>query len=79
MKQDQAERELDQAFRRAWLLVLVGLAYSLGLTLLALGASTPEKAPSWDMGGEPFVPASAPFADGYPLPFEQSGNPPPRR
>jgi hypothetical protein len=73
------EQVTDKAFRKAWLLVLVGLAYSLGFTLLALGSNIPEKPPAWDMGGEPFVPASSPFANGYPLPFEQSGTELPRR
>jgi len=73
------DQETDKAFRRAWLLVLVGLAYSLGFTLLALAANIPEKTPAWDMGGTPFVPASSPFANGYPLPFERSGTEPPRR
>jgi hypothetical protein len=73
------DQALAKAYRRAWILVLVGLAYSLGFTLLALGSNLPERAPTWDMGGKPFVPASSPFANGYPLPFEQAGTPPPRR
>jgi hypothetical protein len=73
------DQALAQAYRRAWILVLVGLAYSLGFTLLALGSNLPEKPPTWDMGGKPFVPGSSPFANGYPLPFEQAGTPPPRR
>ena len=73
------EQALAKAYRRAWIVVLVGLAYSLAFTLLALGSNMPEKPPTWDMGGKPFVPASSPFATGYPLPFEQARTPAPRR
>jgi hypothetical protein len=77
--QEDDDKELGGAFKRAWLLVLLGLAYALGMVSLAIGANTPEKASTWDMDGKPIVPASSPFADGYPLPFEAAGQQGPRR
>ena len=64
------EGQLKKAFRNVWLLVAIGLLYTALYLCLALwtGRHTPE--PAWDMDGEPFVPASSPYADGYPVPPE---------
>ena len=66
-------QELKKAFRRGWLLVFLGIVYSMGFWLLAIETNMPEEPPVWDMDGKPFVPASSPYADGYPLVDEKIG------
>lgn len=67
------DQELQTAFLRGWLLVLVSMILSLAFFFLAVGTNVFETPPRWDMDGKPFVPASSPYADGYPLPYEHTG------
>jgi len=66
------EPELKKAFRYAWLLMVLGLVYTALYLALALWTGRETPRPEWDMDGEPFVPASSPYADGYPVPPEDA-------
>jgi hypothetical protein len=55
-----------------WILVVLGLIYIGASLSLALCTNEPEVAPAWDMGGRPFVPASAMAADGYHVPGSEA-------
>jgi len=59
---------LKRAFRNGWLLLLAAMAFVVLVFVFTLESNTPAPAPAWDMGGEPFVPASSHTADGYFVP-----------
>jgi len=66
-------QDLRNAFRRSWFLAFLGIVYCLLFFILAVAFNMPEPIPQWDMDGKPFVPASSPFADGYPVPPHNGG------
>ena len=67
---------LRRGHRNGWILVAVAIAYIVGALLLAWRVSLQAPPPQWDMGGTPFVPASAPQAEGYYTPETQAGRAP---
>ena len=69
------DNELKKGFRKAWWLVLAGVAYVVIFVGLALRTNNPPRPKGWDMGGTPFVPASSLPADGY---YKPTGLAPPR-
>ena len=69
-----AEEDLKTGYRRAWLLVLVGVAYVATFLALVLRTNISARPAGWDMGGTPFVPASSFKAEGY---YRQDGLAPP--
>jgi hypothetical protein len=62
------DADLRRAFRNGWLLTAVSLAFVAGFAYLVFETNRPGTPTEWDMGGEPFLPASAPEAEGYYLP-----------
>jgi hypothetical protein len=61
----QDDRALRRGYRNGWILVVLAIGYIVGALLFAWRMSHPAPPPKWDMGGTPFVPASAHQADGY--------------
>jgi hypothetical protein len=59
------DRDLGKGYRNAWILTALGILYIVAYLLLAMWTNLPEKAPTWDMDGTPFVPASSVEAEGY--------------
>jgi hypothetical protein len=62
------ERDLKRGIRNAWILTLLGVVYIVLFNLLARATNVPEPEVKWRLGGEAFVPASSPYAEGYHLP-----------
>lgn len=58
---------VERAWRRGWLLAILGALWLLGLFLLAFHTNRPAPPARWDMGGTAFVPASSIQADGWPV------------
>ncbi len=61
------EATLKRAFRRGWLLALLGAIWICAHFVISFSANNPEPEVKWSMGGEPFVPASSMGADGWPV------------
>jgi hypothetical protein len=64
------EKELSKAYFNSYILVLVGIAYVIGMLALALKTNLPEPKVHWNMGGTQFVPAAADEARGYYAPVQ---------
>jgi hypothetical protein len=62
------EKTLRRGYRNAWILTLLAIGYIVLALLLATATNRPGAPVEWDMGGEAFVPASSPKAEGYYLP-----------
>ena len=63
-------KALKKAFRKAWILVLLGICYIIFYVLLSLSYNQPGHERTWDADGTPFVPASDVHAEGYYLPAD---------
>jgi len=61
-------KALKKAFRKAWILVLLGIAYIIIYVLISLTFNQPGHERTWDTDGTEFVPASGTHAEGYYLP-----------
>lgn len=59
------DAKLKKAYRNGWILLLLAILLSVILFNFAVLTNLPGQAPTWDMGGKPFVPASSPYANGY--------------
>ena len=70
---EPSEKELRRGYRNAWILTGLGILYIVAYLALAFWTNQPEKAPTWDMDGTPFVPASSVEAEGYY--YTTGGNP----
>ena len=64
------KKELSRAYSNSYLLVLVGIAYVIGMLALILKTNFPEPEVQWNMGGTQFVPAASDEARGYYAPVE---------
>lgn len=67
------ERGLKRAFLNGWVLTLVSLIFIVVFAFFVFVTNEPNPEVRWDMGGKPFVPASAAEADGYFAPVPGRG------
>ena len=67
------DKELERAFRNGWVLTAISLVFVVVFCWLVFVTNMSDPEVEWDMGGEPFVPASHEMAEGYYLPVEQGG------
>jgi len=63
-------KALKKAFRKVWILVLLGLCYIIIYVLISLTFNQPGHERTWDTDGTDFVPASGTHAEGYYLPAD---------
>jgi len=59
------DRELETGYRNAWILTAIAAVFAAAFFAFVVRTNSPGTAPTWDMGGTPFVPASSTTADGY--------------
>ncbi|MBM4386219.1 MAG: hypothetical protein FJ088_00680 [Deltaproteobacteria bacterium] len=56
-----------KSYRNAWMLVILSLFFIVSFFLFTLRLNEPGREKRWDMGSEPFVPASSIYGEGYNL------------
>ena len=62
---------MKTGYRNAWILFAIVVVFIVSFFFFTLDQNEPGHEPQWDMGGEAFVPASSPFANGYYLPVDR--------
>ena len=71
------EEQLARGCRRSWYLVFFAAALVVLFLVYVFALNQPGKAPGWDMGGKPFVPASSKYAVEYWTPPDPGYEPKP--
>ena len=66
-------RELKKAIRNGWILWLVAVIFIVLMSLFVRKMGHNPAPPSWDMGGEEFIPASSTYGNGYFTGIPRSG------
>jgi len=64
-------RELRKAIRNGWILWVLAAIFIVLMTMFVRKMGDGDTPPTWDMGGESFVPASSTYGNGYFLPVSQ--------
>ena len=59
------QKELKKAFRNAWILWALAVAFIVALSLFVRKTNQNPPPQEWDMGGKSFVPASSTYGNGY--------------
>lgn len=65
-------KTLRRATGRTWILVLLAAAFVMASAFFVFRTNYKARAPEWEMGGVPFVPASSKYANGYWSPVNEA-------